>query len=151
MIRRTHWVLIVVVGIAFCAVAWAGLTPLQPEMREEVHVIPQGTWARRMKGEDIEVLPSRIDLKMSVRDILVLINNDDVPQQFGPVLMMPGQSFRLPFNVASEYQFTCTAHVSGFLTVVVSPPPSWWDLLVLRAASNTRRAAAMWSLRPEQA
>jgi hypothetical protein len=35
------------------------------------------------------------------------------------VLLIPGQSFRLPFNVASEYQFTCTAHVSGHLTVKV--------------------------------
>jgi len=54
---------------------------------------------------------------------------------FGPVLMMPGQSFRLPFNVASSYQFACTAHVSGQLTVVVAPTPGWWKLLQLRAAA----------------
>ena len=48
---------------------------------------------------------------------------DDVPQIFGPTLMMPGQSFRLPFEVASSYQFACTAHASGQMTVVVDEQP----------------------------
>jgi hypothetical protein len=39
-------------------------------------------------------------------------------------LMMPGQSFRLPFEQASEYQFTCTAHASGQMTVIVEPYPA---------------------------
>jgi hypothetical protein len=137
-VGRRYWVLIMLASIALAAVAWAGLTPLRPELREEVHVIPKGTWARRSAGEDIDVLPSRIHLTMGVKDILVLINNDDVPQVFGPVLMMPGQSFRLPFNVASEYQFACSAHLSGLLTVLVKPAPAWWKLLLLQAEMNVR-------------
>jgi len=143
-LRRRYVVLIVSASIALGGVAWAGLTPLRAKLREEVHVIPKGTWARRSAGQDVEILPSQINLTMGVKDILVLINDDDVPQLFGPVLMMPGQSFRLPFNVASEYQFTCTAHVSGFLTVVVKPPPAWWELLLLRATSNVNPAG--WGL-----
>jgi hypothetical protein len=55
---------------------------------------------------------------------------DEVPQIFGPTLMMPGQSFRLPFAVASDYQFACTAHASGQMTVVVEPmPDSAWARL----------------------
>ena len=54
-----------------------------------------------------------------MRDVLLLKNLDDVPQIFGPTLMMPGQSFRLPFAVASSYSFACTAHASGQLVVVV--------------------------------
>ena len=46
-----------------------------------------------------------------------------MPQIFGPALMMPGQSFRLPFEQASEYQFACTAHASGQMTVIVDPNP----------------------------
>ena len=53
----------------------------------------------------------------------MLRNLDDVPQIFGPTLMMPGQSFRLPFSVASSYPFACTAHASGQMTVVVDPFP----------------------------
>jgi len=77
-----------------------------------------------MAGSRTEILPDRILLTLSLQDILVLQNQDDVPQIFGPTLMMPGQSLRLPFAVASEYQFACTAHASGQMTIVVQPYPS---------------------------
>jgi hypothetical protein len=76
-----------------------------------------------MAGDQVEILPSVIRLTLGVRDVLVLRNLDDVPQIFGPALMMPGQSFRLPFEVASSYQFACTAHASGQMTVIVEPGP----------------------------
>ena len=100
--------------------------------------IPRGTWARRMAGNKIEILPSKIRLTLGLKDILVLKNMDDVPQIFGPTLMMPGQSFRLPFAVASDYQFACTAHASGQMTVIVEPMPEsawariWWRLRALK-------------------
>jgi len=92
-----------------------------------------------MAGNKIEILPSTIRLTLGVRDVLVLRNHDDVPQVFGPTLMMPGQSFRLPFAVASEYQFACTAHVSGQMTIIVDPlPDTAWARLIwrLRAAKE---------------
>jgi len=43
---------------------------------------------------------------------------------------MPGQSFRLPFAVASSYQFACTAHASGQMTVLVEAfPATPWSRL----------------------
>ena len=64
----------------------------------------------------------------------MLRNLDRVPQIFGPTVMMPGQSFRLPFEVASSYQFACTAHASGQMTVIVDPQPlSPWARLRWRA------------------
>ena len=135
-VGRRYWIVIALTGAVIGALVWAGLTPLSPEIREQTHVIPKGTWARRSVGEDVEILPSKIHLTLGVKDILVLINDDDVPQLFGPVLMMPGQSFRLPFKVASEYQFACTAHVSGYLTVLVEPAPAWWKVLLLRATRH---------------
>jgi len=75
-----------------------------------------------------------------LRDVLVLKNRDDVPQIFGPTLIMPGQSFRLPFGVAAEYQFACTAHVSGELKVIVAEgPTSPWSRLRYRAQSLARK------------
>jgi hypothetical protein len=112
--------------------AWAGLTPIERGSRDELFEIPQGTWARRMAGEAIGILPDHIRLTLDIRDTLVLRNLDNVPQIFGPTLMMPGQSFRLPFEYASEYQFACTAHASGQMTVIVEPNPVtpwakiWW-------------------------
>jgi hypothetical protein len=51
-------------------------------------------------------------------------NLDEVPQIFGPTLIMPGQTLRLPFDMPAEYQFACTAHVSGQMTIVVDEAPT---------------------------
>jgi hypothetical protein len=117
-------------GVAAAGVAWAALAPVRVDSRDELFEIPKGTWARRMAGDKVEILPSRIDLALGLNDHLLLRNLDDVPQQFGPVLVMPGQSFRLPFEVASTYSFDCTAHASGQMTIVVAEAPATpWDRL----------------------
>lgn len=116
------------------------LIPLSSGSRERVFEIPPGTWARRMAGEKIETLPDHIFLTVGVRDILVLKNHDVVPQTFGPTLMMPGQSFTLPFERAAEYQFACTAHASGQMTIVVDPYPTTpWARVSWRARELLRR------------
>lgn len=102
---------------------FAAFIPVQYQSREEVFEIPKGTWAERMSGNPVNILPDRIYLALGVRNLLVLRNQDDVPQMFGPTLIMPGQSFKLPFELASEYEFACTAHASGQMTVVVDPEP----------------------------
>jgi len=111
-------------GSALGLTGWGALTPVSSPSRDEVFEIPKGTWARRMAGNKVEILPDEIRLTLGVRDILVLMNQDDVPQIFGPTLMMPGQSFRLPFEQASSYQFACTAHASGQMTILVEPFPA---------------------------
>ena len=127
---------VLVVGVA----AWAAMAPVPaPPSRDELFEIPKGTWAKRMAGEDSSILPERIRLTLGMRDVLLLKNLDDVPQIFGPTLMMPGQSFRLPFAVASEYQFDCTAHPSGQMTVVVDPHPATpWGRLMYRVRELSR-------------
>ena len=121
------------------AVALAALVPIRYESREELFEIPKGTYARRMSGDKVEILPSQIRLTLGVRDVLLLRNLDAVPQVFGPTIMMPGQSFRLPFEVASTYTFACTAHASGQMTIVVQDEPSSpWRRLVWRARNRFR-------------
>jgi hypothetical protein len=116
--------LLLIAGCTLGLTAPAALVPIRTASRDEVFEIPNGTWARRMAGDEIEILPDQIRLTLGVRDILVLKNLDDVPQIFGPTLMMPGQSFRLPFALASSYQFACTAHASGQMTIIVEPFPA---------------------------
>ena len=114
--------------------AWAALAPIHVATRDEPFEIPKGTWARRMAGNKVEILPQTIRLTLGVHDVLLLRNLDDVPQVFGPTVIMPGQSFRLPFEVASTYSFACTAHASGQMNVVVDPHPQpGWDRLRWRA------------------
>lgn len=122
---RTRWLTIsLLAAAAVTAVAVVGLIPIQSVSRDKIFAIPKGTWARRMAGDKVEILPDHIRLTLGIRDILVLRNQDEVPQIFGPTLMMPGQSFRLPFERAAEYTFACTAHASGQMTIVVEPNPT---------------------------
>jgi len=127
---------IVITAVILGALAWAAFVPVTFASREETFEIPKGTWARRMAGNKVEILPSHVYLTVGIRDVLLLKNHDEVPQIFGPTLMMPGQSFRLPFDTASSYQFACTAHASGQMTVVVAEQPNTpWR----RLAWRTRR------------
>lgn len=136
---------VIAIALALAAggvVAAAAFVPVSQDTREELFEIPQGTWARRMSGDAVEILPAEIHLTLGVRDILLLRNLDDVPQMFGPTVMMPGQSFRLPFGVASTYHFECTAHASGQMAVVVhEAPDSPWARLRWRVGRLLRRLA----------
>ena len=124
MTRPRVLTLSILAATSLVALAVVGFTPIHSASRDSVFAIPKGTWARRMAGNKVEILPNHIRLTLGVRDILVLRNLDDVPQTFGPTLMMPGQSFRLPFERAAEYTFACTAHASGQMTIVVEPNPT---------------------------
>jgi hypothetical protein len=129
-VKRLLWLLPVLV---LAPLAWAAFAPLEPVTRDELFEIPKGTYARRMAGDKVEILPDTIHLTLGLNDQLLLRNHDEVPQQFGPVLIMPGQSFRLPFEVASTYSFACSAHASGQMSIVVAPAPqAGWPRLKWR-------------------
>ncbi len=129
--RRWPWLLLPVALLA--PLGWAAFAPIELATRDELFEIPTGTFKRRMSGDKVEILPDRIDLTLGLNDQLLLRNRDEVPQQFGPVLIMPGQSFRLPFEVASTYSFDCSAHASGTMSVVVAPHPEpGWQRLQWR-------------------
>lgn len=131
-----NWLLVLLAGSAIGVVMWAALMPIRFATRDEIFEIPKGTWARRMAGDKVDILPAEIHLTLGIKDVLVLKNLDDVPQIFGPTLMMPGQSFRLPFEVASVNQFACTAHASGQMSVIVAAQPeSAWDRLRWRTVA----------------
>ncbi|WP_284617800.1 cupredoxin domain-containing protein [Aquabacterium humicola] len=138
--RRLALLLLVVVALVGGTLGWAALAPIALDDRDEPFEIPKGTWARRMAGDKVEILPDTIRLTLGLNDVLLLRNRDEVPQVFGPVLIMPGQSFRLPFETASTYSFACTAHASGQMSVIVDPAPeSGWPRLQWRAQRLERR------------
>ena len=129
-----RWLLVPVLALSGL-LTWAAFAPIDSGSRDALFEIPKGTFKRRMAGDKVEILPSEIHLVLGMRDVLHLRNADDVPQIFGPTVMMPGQSFRLPFGVASTYSFECSAHASGQMAVIVHPAPdSPWNRLRWRAA-----------------
>ncbi len=139
MTRIRTQLLATVTALFLAALIWIGVTPIRSVSHEQIFEIPKGTWARRMSGDKVEILPDHIHLTVGLRDILVLRNRDDVPQIFGPTLMMPGQSFKLPFDRPAQYQFACTAHASGQMTIVVEPYPGTpWERIMWRTRALLR-------------
>jgi hypothetical protein len=127
-------ILMLAAAVLAIAALWAMYAPIPAGSREQLFEIPAGTYARRAAGDKVEILPTSIRLTLGVKDILVLKNLDNVPQTFGPVLIMPGQSFKMPFGVAGDVQFECTAHASGQMRIVVDPAPdAGWRRLAWRA------------------
>ena len=122
--KRARALLSIPVVALAAGLCWAAFAPVKSSSREELFAIPEGTWARRMSGDPVDILPAKIRLTLGLNDVLLLKNQDSVPQTFGPTLLMPGQSFRLPFEVASDYQFACSAHSSGQMTIIVEPFPT---------------------------
>lgn len=115
--------------LVLVALGWAALAPVEADSRDELFEIPPGTSARRIAGEtELAILPQTI--RLGVNDVLVLRNADAAPHVFGPTLIMPGQTFRLPFAKAATYSFLCTAHADGQLKVIVAAPPApGWERL----------------------
>jgi hypothetical protein len=131
--RRNRWIVFPTIVLAG-TLGWAGFAPIHVASRDELFEIPKGTYARRMAGDKVEILPAKIRLTLGLNDVLLLRNLDDVPQVFGPTIMMPGQQFRLPFEKASSYNFACTAHASGQMTIEVEDEPVMpWSKIHWRA------------------
>jgi hypothetical protein len=122
--NKWHWLTALALFLLLGGFGWAALAPIQVASHDQLFTIPRGTWARRMAGEKIEILPHTIRLTLGINDILLLRNADAVPHVFGPTLIMPGQSFSLPFAQASTYSFMCTAHANGQLNIIVEPNPA---------------------------
>jgi hypothetical protein len=126
-------------GAVLIPIAWAALWPVTFDSPEELFEIPKGTWARHMAGEKRELLPSEIHMVVGIHNVFTLKNSDDVPQTFGPTLLMPGQTLRIPFTRPSENNFNCTAHANGQLLIIVEPTPTWpWEQLSWRVRRMLR-------------
>lgn len=120
---QRHPVAAALSAVLILALGWAAVAPIGAASRDATYEIPRGTYAQHMAGHHTDVFPQTIRLTLGLKDVLVLRNKDDVPHIFGPALIMPGQSFTLPFVTASTYSFQCTAHPNGGLTVIVDPTP----------------------------
>ncbi|MGH7333120.1 MAG: cupredoxin domain-containing protein [Candidatus Rokuibacteriota bacterium] len=113
--------------------AWAAFVGLPEGRREAVYVIPKGTARQQALGVKPSVLPDVMRFTLGVRDVLVLRNEDDGAATFGPVLLEPGQTYRVPFRTATTFQLACSVHEGGQVGIVVTPAPrEGWDRLQWR-------------------
>ncbi len=128
-------------ALVAAALAWAALAPPPAGAHTLTFVIPPGTAARLRAGEPVTVLPSPIHLTVGVRDVLVLTNDDEVTHQLGPIVLGSRQTYRIPFRKPGRFQYACSLHAAGSLSLVIDPPPApGLDRLRWRLARLTGRS-----------
>lgn len=123
LLARVRWTLLV---ILLALLLWAALWPLRYPTRE-----------RGIDFARAAPVPSDVRLTLGVRDVLLLHNRDSSAHVFGQGRVLPGRSFRLPFEQEGEFLFACDAAPGNTVRVRVQahPDPGWerlrWRLAAL--------------------
>lgn len=79
--------------------------------------IPDGTWDRSNAGEEIEILPARLDV--AVGETIRIVNHDSHGHFVGIFYVGPGETATQRFASPGEFVGQCTVHPSGELSLVV--------------------------------
>jgi xanthine/CO dehydrogenase XdhC/CoxF family maturation factor len=79
--------------------------------------IPAGTAARLAAGGVVDLFPEDLDFKL--RDVLVVVNHDDVAHTIGPVVVMPGGRVERNFGEVASISGFCSLHPSGGVTIEI--------------------------------
>ncbi len=80
-------------------------------------VVPAGTAERIAAGEEVEVMPSL--LEMQVGDTLVVRNEDSEQQAVGPYVVDAGEEMRLTYGTPGRFEGTCDLSGDGRYVIVV--------------------------------
>jgi hypothetical protein len=130
-ILRRHRLPCMLIGALLLTLLWGALAPLRTPSHERSFTFPAaGVPAPGTSAQRAMALPRAIRLTLGVQDVLLLRNRDRRPHVFGPLQLLPGQEFRLPFEQAGSYAVACPDVAGGTLTVqVVGLPDPGWDRL----------------------
>jgi plastocyanin len=80
-------------------------------------VIPAGTAERTARGETVNVVPERLDVK--VGDTLRIRNEDVSSQEVGIFNVGAGETVTMKFTTPGKLSGECTIHPSGAFTIQV--------------------------------
>jgi hypothetical protein len=114
------------VGFAVAALALVAiplvLTRLvsQPEGKVRRYEIPLGTAAALARGEAVDVLPE--DLRLNLRDTLVVVNLDEQAHQVGPFRLAPGEELSRKADDLTSFSGFCSLHPAGRIDISVAAP-----------------------------
>ena len=96
---------------------------LKRENREPARiqlVIPAGTAERVAAGQAPPSIPA--DMNFVVGDALVVVNQDNVDHQLGPLWVPSGASATLNLTTEENYSLECSFQPSKYIGIRVSPP-----------------------------
>lgn len=82
------------------------------------YVIPAGTGAAIEAGEPVEIIPSRMEIK--VGDTIEITNFDDRGHTVGPFYVGAAETVSQTFQSPAIYVAKCTIKPTGEITIVVT-------------------------------
>jgi hypothetical protein len=82
--------------------------------------VPSGTAARIAAGEEVDVFPRKIELKLSEQDTLEVRNDDSEVMTIGPYRVEPGQRFVQHFEGPGTFEFICSVHGGEGIAIMVT-------------------------------
>ncbi len=88
-----------------------------PGTADHEYSIPDGTWDRSNAGEEIEILPARLDVV--VGETIRIVNHDSHGHYVGIFYVGPGETATQRFSSPGKFVGQCTVHPSGELSLVV--------------------------------
>ena len=120
---RRHPVASALIALALLmALGLGGFMLREAQIAAHTYVVrvPPGTAARLAAGEQIEVFPQRLELKLSQYDTLVVRNDDSEPMTIGPYRIEPGQRFVQHYAGPGTFELVCSVHLGQRLQIVVT-------------------------------
>lgn len=88
-------------------------------------VIPKGTAKRVEAGEQVPSIPE--DMVFVVGDTILVVNEDDVDHQLGPLWVPAGSSASLIMENANKYAYGCSFQPSRYLGIDVRSSTTMWS------------------------
>jgi hypothetical protein len=89
-----------------------------PNGVDRVIVIPAGTADRLAAGEELNIIPA--DLRLQLRDRLVVVNNDTASHTIGPFIVAGGQRLEKRLSEVASFSGFCSLHPSGNVSIEVT-------------------------------
>lgn len=100
------------------------VTAPEDPAREFRIVIPDGTYAQIMMGQDPGIIPLKIELSLGERDILVLENHDNADYLVGGIWVAPRETVRKQFYAEQTFVGLCTVTVGRDLIEIIVTDPN---------------------------
>ena len=82
-------------------------------------IIPEGTGELIEAGQNPEIIPDEIRLKLGEQNILTIINNDSVNHAVGPFFIRAGEFVRQEFSSPGVYEGGCSIHQEQHVQIIV--------------------------------